>query len=1092
VFGSLKFRHRVWLLVGVATTALIAATAVTLVLGTRSERQVAQVETLYVPLVELDRDLKTELAAIQRTYENAADAGEESGLRDADALRDRFLQRLVAAGDTIAGNGGTPGVLEDEFRNYYAIARAVSAELVAGHPPAEMKVEQLRRARASFEADLEVATTPDHSRLTAAFEAARASQHTAFVLDGAVALGALVAMTLLSWQIIRRTVRTLHEVSMGMERLARGEFGQPIAVSSRDELGSLAHEANQAAIRLREYRELDDREAWVKTGLAELATEIAGELHPITLGRKAMVHLAECVGADVAVAYVGDNDGQFHVLDSYGVADTAAIPASFRTGETILGQVARDDTIRVLADVADNYLAVRSALGAMKPRYVVVVPLAHEARTMGILELALLHEPSERAIDLLSRARSMLGSALQVAESRQRADALLAETQRQAEELARTSRYKSEFLANMSHELRTPLNSIMILSKILADNDGHRLDDKQIEFAGLIHKSGEELLALINDVLDLAKVEAGKQSLVCAPMEISTIVDYVRRMFEPLAIQKQLGFDVSAATDLPAEIRTDWKRLSQIVKNLVANAFKFTERGRVTVRIDKAEPVGGRATIAIAVTDTGIGIAPDKHARIFEAFAQIEGGTSRKYGGTGLGLTIARDLASNLGGDLVVDSELGRGSTFRVILPIDGPRSEAPGGLEPVAVQTPSLAMISDDREGLVDGDSCMLVIEDDVAFAAVVSHLVREASLKVIVAQRGRIGLDLARRYRPSGIILDVGLPDLDGWTVMETLRSDPTTREIPVHFITASNDADRAMRLGAVGFTTKPVDAAQVRSALHALDRAARVGVRRVLLVETEDSLRASLRSLLAGGALEVEAVATPKEALARLAMGAYGCVVMNLALPDKTQGFELLANVRGEPTMAAIPIVVHTSDQLDAGEIRRLESDEHVIIVLEGERTKERVLEETRMFVHRVRADSSPRAPSLNEAVLAALDGKTVLLVDDDMRNVYSLSSALRAKNLTVLTAADGQEALDELDRHPDTDVVLMDVMMPRMDGHEATRRIRVQDRFRDLPIIALTAKTMPGEREKCIDAGANDYVPKPVDVSRLLALLRVWLS
>ncbi|HEV7557852.1 MAG TPA: response regulator, partial [Kofleriaceae bacterium] len=654
-------------------------------------------------------------------------------------------------------------------------------------------------------------------------------------------------------------------------------------------------------------------------------------------------------------------------------------------------------------------------------------------------------------------------------------------------------RYKSEFLANMSHELRTPLNSIMILSKILADNDERRLDDKQVEFAGLIHKSGEELLALINDVLDLAKVEAGKQSLVCAPMATAAIVDYVRRMFEPLAIQKQLGFEVTAATDVPDEIRTDWKRLSQIVKNLVANAFKFTERGRVTVRIDRAESIADRPAIAIAVTDTGIGIAPDKHARIFEAFAQIEGGTSRKYGGTGLGLTIARDLANNLGGDLTVGSELGRGSTFRVTLPVDGPPSDPQARrVEPPALQLPSLAAIADDRDGLVDGETCVLVIEDDVAFATVVSHLVREASMKVVVAQRGRIGIDLARRYRPSGIILDVGLPDLDGWAVMEALRSDPTTREIPVHFITASKDADRAMRLGAVGFSTKPVDAAQVRSALHALDRASRVGVRRVLLVEVDDASRESLRSLLAGGALEVEAVATPKEALARLAVGAYGCIVTNLALPDKSRGFELLASVRAEPATASIPIVVHTSEQLDVDEIRRLEADDGVIVVLEGERAKERVLDETRMFVERVRAETPVRGPAPNEAVLAALDGKTVLVVDDDMRNVYSLSSALRAKNLTVLTAADGQEALDELDRHPDTDVVLMDVMMPRMDGHEATRRIRVQTRFRDLPIIALTAKTMPGEREKCIDAGANDYVPKPVDVSRLLALLRVWLA
>jgi signal transduction histidine kinase/CheY-like chemotaxis protein len=625
----------------------------------------------------------------------------------------------------------------------------------------------------------------------------------------------------------------------------------------------------------------------------------------------------------------------------------------------VLGQAAADDAVRVLAELPADYLTVRSALGKAAPRCVLIVPFTHERRPMGLLELGLLADDTGgRAVELLTRARASLGSAFRMAESRQRTRALLDETKRQAEELqlaadelrttngelGRASRYKSEFLANMSHELRTPLNSIMILSKILATNEARNLTDKQAEFATMIHRSGDELLALINDVLDMAKVEAGRQDMVYERLRVVDLFDYTRRMFEPQATQKGLTFDVAIADDVPGEIQTDRARLSQIVKNLIANAFKFTPRGgEVRVRVGKFVPAqlprltvsGGRDAIAITVSDTGIGIPADKQAWIFEAFAQAEGGTSRKYGGTGLGLTIAKQLAVRLGGDLGVDSEVGKGSRFHVVLPIEGAAHEAearaaaapapaPRGSERAVTPAPGvravLPTIADDRAALTAGEPCLLVIEDDPEFATVVRDLVREAGFKCLVASEGRPGLELAKEHVPSGIVLDVGLPDLDGWSVMEMLKAERVTRDVPVHFVTATatDGAERAHRMGAVGFMAKPVEAMQLRSALRALEEAGRAGVRKVLLVESDATLRASMQALLVGSEFVVDAVGTPGEAAARIAATTYGCVIANLALPDPAAGFELLAKIRAVPRTAHVPVVVHTATTPTVGEL------------------------------------------------------------------------------------------------------------------------------------------------------------------------------
>jgi CheY-like chemotaxis protein/antitoxin (DNA-binding transcriptional repressor) of toxin-antitoxin stability system len=1129
--ARLKFRHRIGLLLLLAALGLVTVTAVTLVLGSRGQQQLTGIETRYVPLIELDRDLEASFARVPRALEDAASAAEESGLHDADALADELIRRIDAGHATIVANGGDPRALVAAFRRYFDTARAVSAAIVAGTPGDELtaRIAAMRRDQQAFEAALDTATSPDRRRIAAAFATARESQTTSLWIDIAVACCVLALMSLLSWRLIRRTVRSLHAVSAGVERLARGDFGQEIDASSGDEFGELALEANRTAGRLREYREQSERENWIKTGVAELAQQLTGELDTVELGRRAMTYVARYLGAEIAVVYVGDEAGTFRVLETYGVADPAAVPATFRLGETLLGQAARDDEVRALA-LPPDYLRVESALGAARPNHVVVVPLGHEGRAMGVIELGLMAAPGEREIELLSRMRGTVGVALRVAESRQRAQTLLAETRRQAEELraaydtletrnatlvsaqqllevraedlARASRYKSEFLANMSHELRTPLNSIMILSKVLAEDDGAARTDKQVEFAGLIHKSGEELLTLINEVLDLAKIEAGKQTFTTEAHELGKVADYVRRMFTPIAAQKRLDLAVVTDDGVPPAIRTDWSRLVQILKNLIANAFKFTEHGGVTVRISRELPaavVGPAAAaaiadpIAITVRDTGIGIPADKQQRIFEAFTQADSGTSRKYGGTGLGLTIASELATRLGGLLAVESEVGVGSSFHLVLPSGGPRGDvvAARPARPV-VTLPPATRIPDDRDVLAPGDPCMLIVEDDRAFAGVVLELVRGEGWKGVVTPNGGEAVELARRFRPSGIVLDVGLPDVDGWSVMEALKRDVDTHDIPVHFITAATgDAGRAKELGAVGFTSKPVDGIAVRAAIQALEAAAPSALRRVLVVEPDPALRTSFQAVLAAGDVVVDAVDNPRDALARMAITDYGCLVMNAALPDVAAGTRLIESVRAAPLTAKLPIVVHT----DEAGAPSAPADDPWLVVLHGARAEPRAIEEARAFLHRVRTElpATPRpTPELPAGAAATLDGKKVLLVDDDMRNVYSLSSALRGRRLEVITAADGQEALDELARHPDVDVVLMDVMMPVMDGHEATRRIRQQERFATLPIIALTARTGKGEREKCLAAGANDYVAKPVDVTRLLGLIRVWLE
>jgi CheY-like chemotaxis protein len=686
-------------------------------------------------------------------------------------------------------------------------------------------------------------------------------------------------------------------------------------------------------------------------------------------------------------------------------------------------------------------------------------------------------------------------------------ESLQRETQEKAEELARASQYKSEFLANMSHELRTPLNSLLILSRSLADNDEENLNEEQVESARIIHDAGSNLLRLINDILDLSKVEAGKMELSVDTFMLADLARTLGRTFNHVAQEKKLGFDIHLEPGLPASIHTDGGKLEQVVNNLLSNAFKFTSAGQVSVKIsrpatDARLPAGldGRHAIAIAVTDSGIGIPAEKFQRVFHAFEQVDASTSRQYGGTGLGLAISRRIAVLLGGDIVLHSVPGEGSTFTIFLPEVAPDTGSQGEVvtfEQAAAEatlplSPALIAetIDDDRHALNPGDTAILVVEDDPAFARILADMIHRKGHRVLAAADGESGLTLARRYRPTGILLDVMLPGMDGWTVIERLKTDAATRHIPVHFISATDDATRGLELGAVGFLTKPVSRESITTAFERLLHFAEGRTRHLLVVDDDASARTAVRTLLKDDSVVIEEAASGEEALAKTTQTAFDCIVLDLGLPGMS-GFDFLERLsQGGQTP---PVVVYSGRDLSREESMRIRQYTDSIVV-KGARSPERLLDEVSLFLHSIRhgggmrADTLAAADSLDDADLR---GRRLLLVDDDMRNLFALSKVLRAKGIDVVMAQDGRKALDTLDKDPGLELVLMDIMMPVMDGYETMRAIRAKPPVARVPIIALTAKAMRGDREKCLEAGANDYLSKPIDVDRLLSMIRVWL-
>lgn len=719
--------------------------------------------------------------------------------------------------------------------------------------------------------------------------------------------------------------------------------------------------------------------------------------------------------------------------------------------------------------------------------------------------------------ELVAKTRALEEQVQEVEEKNDEIEKARMQLEQQAKQLSITTKYKSEFMANMSHELRTPLNSLLILSQLLSENKDGNLSSKQIEYAQTIYMSGSDLLKMIDEILDLSKVDAGKMEINYEDVQLPDIEAFVEQNFAAVASRKHINLGVRIEEDIPQNIVTDSHRVKQILRNLLSNAFKFTNSGSVELHVEKADkdklPVYLNAEsdyVAFAVKDTGIGIPADKTDLIFEAFQQVDGTTSRKYGGTGLGLSISRELSRLLGGGITVESEEGKGSCFTLFLPASHPEvadgaKEAAAAMEAppesalivpkakmVTKEVQPAVQIDDDRNQLGPTDKVLLIIEDDVKFARILLDMARGRGFKALVALQGDIGLEMAKSYRPDAIILDIQLPVIDGWSVMGELKSSAVTRHIPVHVISVVDEVKQGLMMGAIAYLKKPSSREALEDAFTHIQSYAEKSMKHLLIVEDDDIQRNSIIELIGHDDVSITAASTGADALRELRKQRYDCMVLDLMLTDMT-GFELLDQIRDDENLVDLPIIIYTGKDLDSKEEMQLRKYAESIIIKDV-KSPERLLDETTLFLHRVEAD----LPEDKRKILQKLhnkeelfEGKKILLVDDDIRNVFALSSVLEGYNMEVTFAENGREAIELLQENPDFDLVLMDMMMPEMDGYEAMRRLREMPEFDKLPIIALTAKAMKEDRAKCIEAGASDYMKKPIQTEQLLSLMRVWL-
>ncbi len=905
---------------------------------------------------------------------------------------------------------------------------------------------------------------------------------------------------------------------------------------------------------------------WLKTNLAKFTSMLQGQRDLATVGRLLLSELTPLVNAQLGVIYQFDSDEKQHMrlLAAYGDDGANGHPFRVRIGEGLIGQCAADKRRMLITELPENTVPIGSALFKVRPRNVIVLAVLFENQVKAVIELSSVSAFTALQIMFLEQLTDSIGIVLNSIEATMQTEGLLKQSQQlatelqtqqtelqqtndqleqkaqqlaernveverknqeieqarraleeKASELALNSRYKSEFLANMSHELRTPLNSILILGQQLADNPDQNLSAKQVECARTIHAAGTDLLNLISDILDLSKIESGTVTVDIEEVFITNLVDTIARPFRHEAENRKLAFDVEIDSHLGRSITTDSKRLQQVLKNLLSNAFKFTEHGGVRLSVYAA--VGGwnadhpvlsqaPAVIAMEVSDTGIGISPDKQKIIFEAFQQADASTSRKYGGTGLGLAISRELSNLLGGEIQLHSVPGKGSTFVFYLPLKyvGPSSairppsdvakhivQSSSSHDMVVVERP-VEQIPDDRKEINPGDAILLIVEDDPHYARVLMDLARDKGFKVLLAMRGADALNLAKQFQPTAVSLDVFLPDMLGWTVLNQLKQNPLTRHIPVQMITLDEDRQHALASGAFSFVTKPTTAEGIGAALSRIKDYASPRTKRLLVIEDNEIEQLSIRELLGHDDIEIVTAKTGGEGLAMLREKACDCVVLDLRLPD-ISGFEVLEQIGLDPELSEVPVVVFTGRELSPEEDAKLHAMARSIVV-KGVESPERLLDETSLFLHRVVTD----LPEAKQRMLDRLNssdedlvGETALLVDDDARNIFALSSVLERRGMKVLTATTGHEAIALIESTPDLAIVLMDIMMPEMDGYQTMQVIRQRPQFRRLPIIALTAKAMKGDREKCLEAGASEYLAKPVNTEQLLSTLRMWL-
>ena len=957
-------------------------------------------------------------------------------------------------------------------------------------------------------------------------------------------------------------VRAIAEVATAV---TKGDLTRSIQVDARGEVAELKDNINTMIDNLRLTTDRNTEQDWLKTNLARVTGMLQGQRDLTTVGRQLLNEMTELVEAQLGVIYQMEGDDA-HMLKLLSArADDAAQghPETIRIGEGLVGQCALDKRRVLIEGLPAHAVPIGSALFKVVPQNVVVLPVVFESQVKAVIELASVKSFTPLQITFLEQLTASIGIVLNSIEATMQTEALLKQSQNlagelqsqkrelqdtndqleqkaqqlaernveverknqeieqargaleeKASELALTSKYKSEFLANMSHELRTPLNSILILGQQLTENPEGNLTGKQVEFARTIHGAGTDLLNLISDILDLSKIESGTVTVDAEEIVVGGLLESIARPFRHEAETRGLSFDVVVNAGVARTMTTDSKRLQQVLKNLLSNAFKFTAHGGIKLTISQVgsgwnpkHPVLDQApgVVAFEVADTGIGIPLDKQRIIFEAFQQADASTSRKYGGTGLGLAISRELASLLGGEIHLRSTPGKGSNFVLYLPVkyvgaSNPQVVDQRGHVPrisraiVDANEPARAVeqVADDRNAIEAGDQILLIVEDDVHYAKILADLAHNKGFKVLVATKGIDALELAKQFQPSAVSLDVFLPDMLGWTVLSQLKQNPLTRHIPVQVVTADEDRQHALARGAFSFINKPTTSGGVEDAIERIKDYSAQKRRRLLIVEDNPSEQMSIAELLGHDDIEVMTVGCGEHALDALRANSVDCIVLDLKLPDMS-GFEVLERMRADAALADVPVVVFTGRELSALEDATLHKMARSIVV-KGVESPERLLDETSLFLHRVVTDLPPEKQKMLERLNSSdedLVGRTVLLVDDDARNIFALSSVLERRGMNVLTATTGREAISLLEGTANVAIVLMDIMMPEMDGYQTIAAIRQNQAFRRLPIVALTAKAMKGDREKCLDAGASDYLAKPVNTEQLLAALRMWL-
>jgi HAMP domain-containing protein/CheY-like chemotaxis protein/signal transduction histidine kinase len=955
-------------------------------------------------------------------------------------------------------------------------------------------------------------------------------------------------------------VRAIAEVATAV---TKGDLTRSIQVDARGEVAELKDNINTMIVNLRLTTDHNTEQDWLKTNLAKFTNMLQGQRELATVGRLLLTELAPLVNAQLGVIYQVDNDDResLGLLSAYADDGATGHPRRLKFREGLVGQCAADRRSMLITQMPRHAVSIGSALFKVVPQNVIVLPVLFESEVKAVIELASVTTFTDLQVAFLEQLTGSIGIVLNSIEATMQTEALLTQSQQlagelqaqqrelqqtneqlgqkaqqlaernveverknqeieharraleeKASELALTSKYKSEFLANMSHELRTPLNSILILGQQLTENPECNLTPRQVEFARTIHGAGTDLLNLISDILDLSKIESGTVTVEAEELAFSSLLEAVARPFRHEAETRGLSFDVQIDPNLGRSITSDSKRVQQVLKNLLSNAFKFTQQGGVWLKVSAANdgwspdhPVLSQSSVVVRfeVSDSGIGIPADKQKIIFEAFQQADASTSRKYGGTGLGLAISRELSHLLGGEIGLESTPGIGSSFTLYLPLNygGPsahfrRAQTNGrqapALVPTIVYEQAVEPIPDDRDAIEPGDAILLIVEDDPHYARVIRDLAKENGFKVLIAMRGADALPLAREFRPTAISLDIFLPDMLGWTVLSQLKQNPLTRHIPVQIVTLDEDRQHGLARGAFSFVTKPATAESIEAALSRIKDYAGARRKRLLVVEDSAAEQLSITELLGHDDIEIVIAKTGAEGLDLLNEQPFDCVVLDLRLPDMS-GFDVLEELRSDDSLSEIPVVVFTGRELSAEEDAQLHSMARSIVV-KGVESPERLLDETSLFLHRIISELPPQKQQMIEKLHRSdedLVGKTALLVDDDARNIFALSSILERRGMRVLTAANGREAIHLVTATPDLAIVLMDIMMPEMDGYQTIAAIRENPAFRRLPIVALTAKAMKGDREKSLDAGASEYLAKPVNTEQLLSAMRSWL-